>query len=163
MAERLNWTEQIKWIVAGHKTTHRKWGCSVYLSVKVPSIWTTCFQGKLSTRVLGFLSQEKRSGARWEIQEGFSGVPAAAVRSENKQGGRVLYMGWDYGRLQRLDWRDGLGGSPTLFEVFSAGGMCSTSLLPQALQKHLLGFWSFCILSISCPSCTRMQLFFSPL
>ena len=53
----LNWTEQIKWIVAGHETTHRKRGCSVYLSVKVPSIWTTCFQAKLSTRVLGFLNQ----------------------------------------------------------------------------------------------------------
>ena len=56
-ATELNWTEQIEWIVATDETRHRKWGCSVYPSMKVPSTWTTYFQGMFSTRVLGFLNQ----------------------------------------------------------------------------------------------------------
>ena len=41
--------------------------------------------------------------------------------------------------------------------------MHRTLLLLLALKKWQLGFWSFCILlSIICPNCTRMWLFFFP-
>ena len=46
--------------------------------------------------------------------------------------------------------------------VVCARGVSSTLFLLLAFCKWQLGVWSFCILSIICPNCTCMQLFFSP-
>ena len=57
----------------------------------------------------------------------------------------------------------GSGILPILLVVLCAGNMHSTLLLLLALKKWQLGFWSFCILlSIICPNCSRMWLFFFP-
>ena len=59
-----------------------------------------------------------------------------------------------------LTWRGGWGSLPASLVILCAGGLHSALLLPPALQKRQLGFWSLHItLSIICPNHTCTWLF----
>ena len=60
-------------------------------------------------------------------------------------GGKLVPYVW---RVQKLDWRGGLGGLPTSLVVLSVVNMCRTLFLLPSLQKWQLHFWSF---RIFCP------------
>lgn len=93
----------------------------------------------------------------------FTGAPAAARGSENKQyfplTTRLLvpYIEWRKGHVQSLGQRGDIGSLPTSLAVLCAGGMPSTLHLLLALQKQQLVFKSFCIfLFIIFPNCPCM-------